>query len=71
MNLNNNLSIVIPTYNRAQILNSWLENHAKIMHLNNIRVHVQDNASTDGTLAVLESFKKNFSNITYTINKIN
>lgn len=71
MNLNNNLSIVIPTYNRAQILNSWLEHHAKIMHLNNIRVHVQDNASTDGTLAVLESFKKKFSNITYAINKIN
>jgi glycosyltransferase involved in cell wall biosynthesis len=71
MNLNNNLSIVIPTYNRAHILNSWLEHHVKIMHLNNIRIHVQDNSSTDGTISVLESFKKNFSNITYAINKIN
>jgi glycosyltransferase involved in cell wall biosynthesis len=71
MNLKNNLSIVIPTYNRAQILHSWLEYHAKVMHLNNIMIHVQDNASTDKTVAILESFKKRFSNITYVTNKIN
>ena len=71
MNLNNNLSIVIPTYNRAQILNSWLEHHAKIMYLNNIRIHVQDNASTDNTIFILENFQKNYSNITYIKNKIN
>jgi glycosyltransferase involved in cell wall biosynthesis len=71
MNLNNNLSIIIPTYNRAQILNSWLEHHAKIMYLNNIRIHVQDNASTDNTIFILENFQKNYSNITYIKNKIN
>lgn len=71
MNLNNNLSIVIPTYNRAQILNSWLEHHAKIMYLNNIRIHVQDNASTDNTIFIIENFQKNYSNITYIKNKIN
>lgn len=71
MNLNNNLSIVIPTYNRAQILNSWLENHAKLMHSNKIMIHVQDNASTDDTIFILKNFQKTFSNITYTKNKKN
>ena len=71
MILKNNLSIVIPTYNRDQILNTWLEHHAEIMYLNNIKIHVQDNASTDKTVAILESFQKRFPNITYAINKIN
>jgi abequosyltransferase len=71
MNFNNNLSIVIPTYNRAKIIKSWLEHHAKLMHSKNIMIHVQDNASTDETVYILENFQKSFSNIIYIKNKIN
>jgi len=58
----------VPTYNRETILKTWLEHHANLMFLNGVEIFIQDNASTDGTRFLLESWKKRFNNITYKIN---
>jgi abequosyltransferase len=65
------LTIVVPTFNRAQILKSWLEHHARLMLSKKIRIHIQDNCSTDGTKALLKKWKKKFNNISFEINKKN
>lgn len=71
MIFNKNLAIVVPTYNRAQILKIWLECHAQLMFSKNIQIHIQDNCSTDGTKQLLEEWKKRFNNITFETNKKN
>jgi glycosyltransferase involved in cell wall biosynthesis len=71
MIFNKNLAIVVPTYNRAQILKVWLECHAQLMFSKNIQIHIQDNRSTDGTKQLLEEWKKRFENITFETNKKN
>ena len=65
------LTIVVPTFNREQILKSWLEHHARLMFSKKIRIHVQDNCSTDGTKTLLKKWKKKFNNISFEINKKN
>jgi len=66
-----NLSIVVPTYNRENILKNWLQCHADLMFKCGVRIHIQDNLSTDGTRLLLESWKKTFSNISYAVNNHN
>ena len=66
-----NLSIVVPTYNRENILKNWLQCHADLMFQCGVRIHIQDNLSTDGTRLLLESWKKRFSNISYAVNNHN
>ena len=57
------LTIVVPTYNRETILKTWLEHHANLMFLNGVEIFIQDNASTDGTRFLLESWKKRFKDL--------
>ena len=64
------LTLVVPTYNREAILKAWLEHHAKLMFLNGVEIFIQDNASTDGTKFLLESWQKKFNNITYRVNDV-
>jgi len=64
------LMIVVPTYNREAILKTWLEHHANLMFLNGVEIFIQDNASTDGTRFLIETWKKRFNNITYRINDV-
>jgi glycosyltransferase involved in cell wall biosynthesis len=63
------LTISIPTYNRgfylSQLLDSILDN--QLLHLG-VRVYVSDNASTDDTGIILDSFYKKFpALLTYNI----
>jgi len=64
------LTIVVPTYNREAILKTWLEHHANLMFLNGVEIFIQDNASTDGTRFLIETWKKRFNNITYRVNNV-
>ena len=64
------LTLVVPTYNREASLKAWLEHHAKLMFLNGVEIFIQDNASTDGTKSLLESWQKKFNNITYRVNDL-
>ena len=52
------ISILIPTFNRAQYLPRAVES-ALSQDYNNIEVIVSDNASTDNTMEVMERFKDN------------
>ena len=61
------LSICIPTYNRAKILEESLENLSNYICDSNIKVFVIDNASTDTTLQVA----KKYSYVHYVRNEIN
>jgi hypothetical protein len=71
MVFNKNLIIVIPTYNRVKILKIWLEHHAQLMFLMGIRIHVQNNCSTDTTVKLLTQWKKKFKNISFESNNTN
>jgi len=71
MIFNKNLAIVVPTYNREQILRVWFESHAQLLFSKKIRIHIQDNNSTDGTKKLLKEWKKRFKNISFAINKKN
>ena len=54
--INNNLSIVIPTYNRAPFLDRSLELHIPLAEKFNIPIFVSDNASTDNTARILKKW---------------
>ena len=71
MVFNKDLIIVVPTFNREHILKSWLEHHASLMLSKKIRIHIQDNYSTDGTKALLKKWREKFNNISFEINKKN
>jgi glycosyltransferase involved in cell wall biosynthesis len=55
---NDLLSICIPTYNHAEPLRKCLESIIPQAKQYNIPIYVSDNASTDNTVEILESFKK-------------
>lgn len=63
------LSICIPTYNRKERLKELL-NKICCYNKNNIKIIVIDNASTDGTEKMMQSFSK-FGNIMYFRNDSN
>jgi abequosyltransferase len=71
MSFKKTLAIVIPTFNREDILNTWLEKHVNLMKSNEIQIHVQDNFSSDKTVQLLKNWKKKFSNISFGVNKKN
>lgn len=58
------ISILIPTYNRAHILQECLERLLKISitHKANIEIIISDNASTDDTKQVVSKYKNKFVN---------
>ena len=71
MNFSKDLMITVPTFNRDELLEIWLKEHAEMMFLKNIRIHIQDNCSKDKTSVVLKKWKKQYKNISFEINKKN
>ncbi|MBJ7450442.1 MAG: glycosyltransferase family 2 protein, partial [Parachlamydiales bacterium] len=55
-----NISICIPTYNRADLLNQTLEVLYKENQSNNIEIVISDNASTDHTDKILDKWSRIF-----------
>ena len=64
------LSICIPTYNRASLLGELLES-ITAPDLRTIQVAVCDNASTDNTFEVVESYRKHLPILEYRSNETN
>ncbi len=64
MSTRHNLSIVIPTYNRANFLDILLEKHVNIFRQCNIPVFIYNNASTDDTDLVIDKWKREYHLIT-------
>jgi glycosyltransferase involved in cell wall biosynthesis len=65
------LTIAIPTYNRAKLLDAqlaWLA-HAVKGFENDIEIFVSDNCSTDSTQDVIKKWKTTLSNITFNSRK--
>ena len=62
------LSICIPTYNRAKYLKQLLDcilNQLKNIEENTVEICVSDNASTDDTQEILQRYRQEHNNITY------
>jgi len=68
---NNLLSVCIPTYNHAEPLRKSLEAMIPQARQYSIPIYVSDNASTDHTIKVLESFQKNYPLLYFKSNKQN
>jgi len=61
------LTIAIPTYNRAQLLDrqlNWLSNAIKGFE-EDIEIFVSDNCSTDNTSGVIDKWKSHFTGVTF------
>jgi len=65
--INNSISILIPTYNRASTLNDQLSYLIDLLKSTNSRIIISDNCSTDNTRDVVSKWKKKYDNITYFI----
>jgi glycosyltransferase involved in cell wall biosynthesis len=57
------LSIVIPSYNRADFLDQSLSVHVPLARSHNIQIFISDNASTDNTQDVIAKWQKQYSHI--------
>jgi glycosyltransferase involved in cell wall biosynthesis len=68
---NDLLSFCIPTYNHAEPLRKNLESLIPQARQYNIPIYVSDNASTDHTIKVLESFQKDYPLLYFKSNKEN
>jgi len=69
--MNKLLTIAIPTYNRAELLNKqlrWLSEAIK-GYESDCEILVSDNCSTDNTQAVINKWKENLNQITFHTNK--
>lgn len=71
MESNNQLSIVIPTYNRADFLDYSLKVHIPILKKYNICIYISDNASTDNTKEVVNKWQKEYNFLYYSKNCTN
>lgn len=71
MEINKKLSIVIPTYNRAEFLDYSLEVHIPICREFNVQIFISDNASTDNTKEIFEKWKQQYEYLYYTTNLTN
>lgn len=65
------LSIFIPTYNRASVLDSILEKVIEAVYKESISIHISDNSSTDNTKEVVKKWQNQYPYITYDCNKEN
>jgi abequosyltransferase len=57
---NRTLSIVIPSYNRADFLDRSLSVHVPMAQRHNVQIFISDNASTDNTQEVIEKWQKQY-----------
>jgi glycosyltransferase involved in cell wall biosynthesis len=71
MQVNPLLSIVIPTYNRADFLDYCLEVHIPLAKAYNIQIFISDNASTDTTKEVVQKRMEEYPLISYHCNEAN
>ena len=62
---NNLLSILIPTYNRADFLDCSLTVHIPLLEKYNIQIIIFDNASTDHTQEVVNKWSEKYPYLTY------
>jgi len=56
MTANTKLSITVPTYNRADVLDFFLETHVPMLRGYNIAIYISNNASTDNTIEVVNKW---------------
>ncbi|NPA53461.1 MAG: glycosyltransferase family 2 protein [Aquificae bacterium] len=68
---NKKLGICIPTYNRANLLDSCLERIVPQVKKYNIPIFISDNASTDNTQEVVKKYQKEYEYIHYHRNDVN
>lgn len=59
------LSIAVPTYNRADILEVWLQKHAAMLDKAGVDLYISDNCSNDTTAKVVAEWAKHHQNIHY------
>lgn len=71
MKANPYLSIVIPTYNRADLLDYCLEVHIPLAREHNIQLFISDNASTDATEDIVKKRMREYPLIQYHRNESN
>lgn len=71
MEIDKHLSIVIPTYNRADFLDYSLEIHIPVLKKYNIQIFISDNASNDNTQKVVEKWMEEYSLLRYNRNDTN
>lgn len=71
MNENQLLSIVIPTYNRAELLDYCLGVHIPLVKDHNIKIYIFDNASTDATSDIVKSRIAQYPLIEFHRNEMN
>lgn len=71
MTANKLLSIVIPTFNRAELLDYCLAIHIPLARNNNIQIFIFDNASTDATGSVVRNRIDEYPLIKYIRHKTN
>jgi len=71
MKANPLLSIVIPTYNRADFLDYSLGVHIPLAKVHNIQIFISDNASTDATVEIVQKRMQEYPLISYHCNEIN
>jgi len=71
MQANPLLSIVIPTYNRANFLDYCLEVHIPLAKTHNIQIFISDNASTDTTKEIVQKRMEEYPLISYHCNETN
>jgi glycosyltransferase involved in cell wall biosynthesis len=57
---NPSLSIVIPSYNRADFLDKSLSVHVPLARSHNLQIFISDNASTDNTQDVIAKWQKEY-----------
>ena len=55
------LSIVIPSYNRADFLDRSLSVHVPMAQRHNVQIFISNNASTDNTQEVVEKWQKQYN----------
>lgn len=71
MEPNKQLSIVIPTYNRAEFLDYSLAVHVQLCKEYSVQIFVADNASTDNTKEIIEKWMQEYPYLSYSSSKIN
>ncbi|WNY99521.1 glycosyltransferase family 2 protein [Sulfurospirillum sp. 'SP'] len=71
MEANNILSIVVPTYNRAEFLDYSLEVHIPMVREFGIEICIFDNASTDHTEEIVSKWMKEYPLLSYHKNETN
>ena len=65
------ISICIPTYNRAQFLDACLEYHIPLARMHNVKIFISDNASDDNTEDVVKRRCAEYPLIFYSRNQVN